>query len=457
MADKSAKPKLLVVEDDKGLQKQLKWGYEDYQVLIAEDRESAIAAVRLHEPKVVTLDLGLPPDPDGTTEGFAILQDILKLAPGTKVIVASGHGERTSALRAVASGAYDFYQKPVDIDQLGLIVNRAFQLRDIELENERLSTMKASSSLAGLITGCSAMQRVCSMIERVAPTNASVMLLGASGTGKELLAKGLHENSQRKSSAFVAINCAAIPENLLESELFGHEKGAFTGAVKQTIGKIEQAQNGTLFLDEVGDIPFALQVKLLRFLQERVIERIGGRKEIPVDVRIVCATHQNLDELIKAGQFREDLYYRLAEITVNIPALAEREGDVVLLAHAFVNRFAKEQSRSVTGFTPDGLEALVAHNWPGNVRELENRIKRAVIMVEGKRISALDLDLLDKEIDADELNLKQVREKADRAAISRALSISNNNISQAAKQLGVSRPTLYDLLKMYNIKPIEAA
>ncbi|MEM9878916.1 MAG: PEP-CTERM-box response regulator transcription factor [Pseudomonadota bacterium] len=457
MADKSAKPKLLVVEDDKGLQKQLKWGYEDYQVLIAEDRESAIAAVRLHEPKVVTLDLGLPPDPDGTTEGFAILQDILKLAPGTKVIVASGHGERTSALRAVASGAYDFYQKPVDIDQLGLIVNRAFQLRDIELENERLSTIKASSSLAGLITGCSAMQRVCSMIERVAPTNASVMLLGASGTGKELLAKGLHENSQRKSSAFVAINCAAIPENLLESELFGHEKGAFTGAVKQTIGKIEQAQNGTLFLDEVGDIPFALQVKLLRFLQERVIERIGGRKEIPVDVRIVCATHQNLDELIKAGQFREDLYYRLAEITVNIPALAEREGDVVLLAHAFVNRFAKEQSRSVTGFTPDGLEALVAHNWPGNVRELENRIKRAVIMVEGKRISALDLDLLDKEIDTDELNLKQVREKADRAAISRALSISNNNISQAAKQLGVSRPTLYDLLKMYNIKPIEAA
>jgi len=457
MADNPKKPKLLIVEDDKGLQKQLKWAYEDYEVIIAEDRQSAIAALRLHEPMVVTLDLGLPPDPDGTTEGFAILQEILSLAPHTKVIVASGHGERSSALRAVASGAYDFYQKPIDIDALGLIVQRAFHLRTIEIENERLSAKRGESSLGGLITACSAMQRVCSMIERVAPTDASVMLLGASGTGKELLAKGLHENSQRKAKPFVAINCAAIPENLLESELFGHEKGAFTGAVKQTIGKIEQAQNGTLFLDEVGDIPFALQVKLLRFLQERVIERIGGRKEIPVDVRIVCATHQNLDDLIANGQFREDLYYRLAEITVNIPTLAEREGDVVLLAHAFLNRFSGEQKRNITGFMPDALEALVAHSWPGNVRELENRIKRAVIMAEGKRIAALDLDLFDKQFEAEELNLKQAREKADRAAIARALSISDNNISQAAKQLGVSRPTLYDLLKLYNIKPNEAA
>lgn len=457
MADKSKLPKLLVVEDDKGLQKQLKWGYEDYDVVIAEDHNSAIAAMRLHEPQVVTLDLGLPPDPDGTTQGFAILKEILTLAPKTKVIVASGHGERSSALRAVASGAYDFYQKPVDIDELGLVVRRAFQLREIEIENERLSASKAETSLGGLITGCESMQRVCTMIERVAPTDASVMLLGASGTGKELLAKGLHEHSQRTGTAFVAINCAAIPENLLESELFGHEKGAFTGAVKQTIGKIEQAQKGTLFLDEVGDIPFALQVKLLRFLQERVIERIGGRKEIPVDVRIVCATHQNLDDLIANGQFREDLYYRLAEITINIPSLAQREGDVVLLAHAFVNRFAAEQKRNVTGFTPDALEAMVAHGWPGNVRELENRIKRAVIMSEGKRISALDLDLLDKQVATEQLNLKQVREKADRAAIARALSVSNNNISQAAKQLGISRPTLYDLLKLYDIKPNEAA
>lgn len=457
MADKSKLPKLLVVEDDKGLQKQLKWGYEDYDVVVAEDRASAIAAVRLHEPKVVTLDLGLPPDPDGTTEGFAILQEVLRLAPKTKIIVASGHGERSSALRAVASGAYDFYQKPVDIDELGLIVRRAFQLRDIEIENERLSSAKGESTLGGLITACEKMQRVCTMIERVAPTDASVMLLGASGTGKELLAKGLHENSQRSGKPFVAINCAAIPENLLESELFGHEKGAFTGAVKQTIGKIEQAQKGTLFLDEVGDIPFPLQVKLLRFLQERVIERIGGRKEIPVDVRIVCATHQNLDQLIADGSFREDLYYRLAEITINIPTLSDRDGDVVLLAHAFVQRFADEQKRNVTGFSPDALEALVAHTWPGNVRELENRVKRAVIMAEGKRISALDLDLIDKQVAGEELNLKQVREKADRAAINRALSVSNNNISQAAKQLGISRPTLYDLLKLYDIKPNEAA
>lgn len=447
------KPKLLVVEDDEGLQRQLKWGYEDYDVLIASDHAQAIAHLRAEEPKVVTLDLGLPPDPDGTTEGFRVLEDILRLAPHTKVIVASGHGERESALRAIAMGAYDFYKKPVDIDELGLIVHRAFNLAQLEEENRKLALKSDGGPFDGLITGAENMMKVCQMVERVAPTDVSVMLLGASGTGKEVLAKGLHKSSTRKTGPFVAINCAAIPENLLESELFGYEKGAFTGAVKQTVGKIELAQKGTLFLDEVGDIPLPLQVKLLRFLQERVIERIGGRKEIPVDVRIICATHQDLQQLIAEGRFREDLFYRLAEIVIDIPSLAERPGDPALLANVFLNRFAKAHGRPVRGFSSDALNAIVNHDWPGNVRELENRVKRAVIMTEGPRVGAADLDLdVGEEADNEPLNLKQVREEADRRAIRRALDVSDGNISQAAKLLGVSRPTFYDLMKQYAMK-----
>ncbi|MFZ5609456.1 MAG: PEP-CTERM-box response regulator transcription factor [Pseudomonadota bacterium] len=446
------KPKLLVVEDDEGLQRQLKWSYEDYAVLTAKNYDEAIAHLRAEEPKVVTLDLGLPPDPDGTSEGFKALSEILRLAPHTKVIVASGHGERASALKAIALGAYDFYKKPVDFDELGLIVDRAFRLRALEDENRALVLQRQRMPLEGLITGAESMLRVCQVIERVAPTDVSVMLLGASGTGKELLARGLHRGSLRCEGPFIAINCAAIPENLLESELFGYEKGAFTGAVKQTVGKIELAQGGTLFLDEVGDLPLPLQVKLLRFLQERVIERIGGRREIPVDIRIVCATHQELQQLIAEGRFREDLYYRLAEIVVEIPALAAREGDPVLLAHAFLNRFVKEHGRTLRGFTQDGLAAIAAHPWPGNVRELENRMKRAVIMCEGGRISAADLDLAPREAAAQALNLKQVREEADRRAVRRALDLSQGNISQAAKLLGVSRPTFYDLIKHHGIR-----
>lgn len=446
-------PKLLVVEDDEGLQSQLKWSYEDYDVIIAKDHAQAIAQLRSEEPKVVTLDLGLPPDPDGTSEGFRVLEDILRLSPHTKVIVASGHGERESALKAIALGAYDFYKKPVDFDELGLIVSRAFQLYDIEAENRQLALQKDNAPLSGLLTAAENMLRVCQMVERVGPTDVSVMLLGASGTGKELLAKGLHEASRRKSGPFVAINCAAIPENLLESELFGYEKGAFTGAVKQTPGKIELAQKGTLFLDEVGDIPLPLQVKLLRFLQERVIERIGGRKVIPVDVRIVCATHQNLQNLISQGHFREDLYYRLAEIVIDIPSLAERPGDPVLLANVFLHRFAQAHGRPVKGFASDALNAIVNHPWPGNVRELENRVKRAVIMAESPRVTAFDLDLeAVGEDEAEPLNLKQVREVADRRALRRALDMSDGNVSQAAKLLGVSRPTFYDLVKQYAMK-----
>lgn len=449
----AAKPRLLIVEDDEGLQKQLRWAYEDYEVISATSRAAAIDALRHYEPAVVTLDLGLPPDPDGTTEGFATLDEILALKPDTKVIVASGHGAREGALRAVAAGAYDYYHKPVDIDELGLIVARAFQLHELEQENARLQAQGDGAALdGGLITNDPAMLKVARTIERVATSDVSIMLLGASGTGKEVLARGLHRASKRRDGNFVAINCAAIPENLLEAELFGYEKGAFTGAIKTTEGKIEQAQCGTLFLDEVGDIPLPLQVKLLRFLQERVIERIGSRKPIPVDTRIVCATHQDLDAMIAAARFREDLYYRLAEIVVRIPSLAERPGDALLIARMLVKKLARDMGSPVRGFAPDALAAIDGWRWPGNVRELENKLKRAVIMADGKLITAEDLDLLPERDDGGFLNLKAVREVADRTAITRALARSEGNISSAAKMLGISRPTLYDLLKHYRIE-----
>ncbi len=446
---------LLVVEDDEGLQRQLKWAYEDYQVVIAGTREQAITALREHEPAVVTLDLGLPPDPDGTSEGFATLEEIRRLMPATKVIVATGHGARESALRAVAMGAYDFYKKPVDSDDLGMIVARAFHLHDIEAENRRLEASRDSRVLGAIVTASPEMHKVTRTIERVASAAVSVMLLGASGTGKELLAKAVHEKSGR-TGAFVPINCAAIPENLLEAELFGYERGAFTGAVKSNVGKIELAEGGTLFLDEVGDIPLPLQVKLLRFLQERVIERIGGRSTISVDTRIVCATHQHLEAMIAEGRFREDLYYRLAEIVVTIPSLAERPGDAVLLARHFLHRFARELNPDVAGFAPDALDAIDSYPWPGNVRELENRVKRAIIMAEGKQLAASDLDLPAKDgngsADKRPINLRAAREVADRRAIHQAMTRTENNISGAAKLLGISRPTLYDLMKQYHLQ-----
>ncbi|HEX5237979.1 MAG TPA: PEP-CTERM-box response regulator transcription factor [Sphingomicrobium sp.] len=444
---------LLVVEDDEGLQRQLKWAYDGYQVVCAGDRASAIEALRAHEPAVVTLDLGLPPDPDGTDEGFAVLEQILRLKPDTKVIVATGHGARESATRAVGMGAYDFYKKPVDIDELGLIVARAFHLHAIEQENRLLEAGSAGTVLGSIITASAEMLKVAKTIERVASADVSVMLLGASGTGKELLARAVHEKRGRNGE-FVAINCAAIPENLLEAELFGYERGAFTGAVKSNVGKIELAQGGTLFLDEVGDIPLPLQVKLLRFLQERVIERIGGRQPIAVDTRIVCATHQDLEAMIADGRFREDLYYRLAEIVVKIPSLAERPGDAVLLARHFVNRFSRELNPAVQALSSDAIDLIDVYAWPGNVRELENRIKRAVIMAEAKSITAADLDLRPAAASNEEslpINLRAAREVADRKAIRQAMSRSDNNISGAAKLLGISRPTLYDLLKQYRL------
>jgi two-component system NtrC family response regulator len=445
------RPKLLIIEDDAGLQRQLRWAYDGYDVVIAGDRASAIGALRANKPAVVTLDLGLPPDPDGVSEGFATLAEILALKPDTKVIVASGHGARESALRAIAEGAWDFYHKPIDIDALGLIVARAFHVHALEAENRRLAEREGGTALGGLISAAPEMAKVTRTIERVANADVSVMLLGASGTGKELLARGLHDSSPRARGSFVAINCAAIPETLLESELFGHEKGAFTGAVKTTEGKIEQAHGGTLFLDEIGDVPLPLQVKLLRFLQERVIERIGGRKPIAVDTRIVCATHQDVDAMVADGRFREDLYYRLAEIVVRIPSLAERSGDAVLLAQHFLKKYAKTMHSAVTGLSPDARAAIDTWGWPGNVRELENRMKRAVIMAEGKLVTAADLDLAPATGGELPLNLRAARESADRSAIRHALARADGNISNTAKLLGVSRPTLYDLLKSYDL------
>ena len=444
------KPVLLVVEDDAGLQRQLRWAYEDYEVVIAGDRESAIAAVRARRPAVVTLDLGLPPDADGATEGFATLEEILLIAPHTKVIVASGHGARDSARRAIALGAFDFYQKPIDIDELGFLVGRAFHVAQLETENRRLANARQESPLANLVTGAPEMLKVSAMVEKVAPTDVSVLLLGASGTGKEVLARGLHAASRRADGPFIAINCGAIPENLLEAELFGYERGAFTGAVKTTEGKIELAQGGTLFLDEVGDIPLPLQVKLLRFIQERIIERIGGRKPIEVDTRIVCATHRNLKRMIADGTFREDLFYRIAEITITIPLLREREGDATLLANHFLQKFSAGRAGPPLRYGPDALAAITLHSWPGNVRELENRVKRAVIMADGQQITAADMDLADQP-EAAIQSLRDARMISDRRAITAALTATSGSISRAAKLLGISRPTLYDLIRELEI------
>lgn len=444
--------KLLIVEDDPGLQSQLRWSFENFDVVVAGDRASAIAELRRHEPAVVTLDLGLPPDTANATEGLATLEEMLKLAPHTKVIVVTGNEDRENAVRSVALGAYDFYQKPIDAEILALIVDRAYRLYELEEENRKLVRAREHSALDGIIATSPQMIKVCRTVEKVAPTDATIMILGESGTGKELVARAVYSLSDRAEGAFVAINCAAIPEALLESELFGYEKGAFTGAAKQTKGKIEYAHGGTLFLDEVGDLPMALQAKLLRFLQERVIERVGGRQEIAVDVRVICATHRDLTTLIAEGNFREDLYYRISEITVNVPPLRERQGDTAVLAMAFQSRFAKANSKSVLGFSDDALAALEAHAWPGNVRELENRVKRAVIMADGARVTAEDLELTVSDEDSVPFNLREVREEAERQALVRALSMVEGNLSRAAEILGVTRPTLYGLLDKHNMR-----
>ena len=442
---------LLIVEDDKGLLRQLRWAFADRKVYPVGTRREALELVKKEHVPVAIVDLGLPPDPDGASEGLAILAEIREIAPATKVVIATGNETREHALRAVGLGAYDFYQKPIDIDTLRLVVSRAEQLFELEEENRRLSAAQLGSSIEGIVAGSPEMLEVLRTLEKIAPTDVSVLLLGESGTGKELVARAIHRLGQRSSGPFVPINCAAIPETLLESELFGHEKGAFTGAFKQTIGRIESADRGTLFLDEIGDVALGMQVKLLRFLQNKVIERVGGRASIGVDVRIVCATNQNLDTLMAEGRFREDFYYRLNEFTVRIPPLRERSDDSVLLASFFLRRFADEYARPIRGFAPTALAAIKAHPWPGNVRELENRVKRAVVMAEGSQLSARDLEFTPAEDLGPPLDIRSARARAEREVIGLALAQTGSNLSQAAKLLGVSRPTLYDLMREHRL------
>ncbi|WDD99458.1 PEP-CTERM-box response regulator transcription factor [Thalassomonas actiniarum] len=443
--------KLLIIDDDSGVQKQLKWSFSDYDVILASDRESAIAAVRRYEPKVITLDLGLPPDEANASEGLAALQEILAIAPHTKVIVITGNDDRTNALKAIAAGAYDFYQKPVEPEVINVIVSRAFSVAAIEEENRKMRAVAGSDM--GVIGNSASIDRMRMMIKRIAPTSITALLLGESGTGKEVTANAVHLASDRKKKPFIAINCASIPETLLESELFGFEKGAFTGAHKTTKGKIECAEGGTLFLDEIGDMPYNLQAKLLRFLQEKCIERLGGRQEIPVDVRVICATNQNLEQMVQEKSFREDLFYRVSEITLNIPPLRDREEDVLILAQYFLQQYAAEYKRNVKGFSEDGLSALKNHKWPGNIRELQNKVKSSVIMSTGTQVTAMDLGFFDHEDQGYELslNLRAVREQAETLAIQKAYALSTGNMSKTAELLGITRPTLYSLVEKYQL------
>jgi two-component system, NtrC family, response regulator len=446
------KPRLLIVEDDLGLQKQLKWCFDEHEVLFSATRSEALAQLRRFEPPVVLQDLGLPPDPEGVSEGMATLKETLNVAPQTKVIVVTGNHDRDSALRAVSLGAYDFYQKPVDTDVLRLIVQRAFHISALEDEIRTLREAQLDTPFQGLIATDDAMRKVCRMIEKVAPTDVSVLVLGESGTGKELVARAVHTTSNRKAGRFVAINCAAIPEQLLESELFGYEKGAFTGAAKQTVGKIETADGGTLFLDEIGDMPLSLQAKLLRFLQDRKIERVGGRQEISVDVRIVCATNRDLQALIREQRFRQDLYFRIGEVTIEIPPLRDRRGASTVLAHAMIRKFGGPPGRGRRGFTESALAALDAYSWPGNVRELENKVKSALIMSEGPLLTAADLGLDERTQGESLFNLREVRARAERQVIAQVLAIVDGNISRAAELLGMTRPTLYDLMERHGLR-----
>ncbi|WP_136632341.1 PEP-CTERM-box response regulator transcription factor [Marinobacter salsuginis] len=445
--------RLLIVEDDPGLQSQMRWCFsEDLEVAVAADRESALAALRRNEPDVVTLDLGLPPDPGGASEGFLLLEEILRLSPMTKIIVVTGREDKENAVKAIGMGASDFYQKPLDADILTFVVNRAFRLAELERENRELARHRNGTCIKGIVAASPQMLAVCRTLEKVAPTDVTTLITGETGTGKELLARALHDLSHRSDKPFAAINCAAIPENLLESELFGFEKGSFTGATQSKKGKIESANGGTLFLDEIGDMPMPLQAKLLRFLQERVVDRVGSVKPIPVDVRVVCATHRNVRHLIDQETFREDLYYRISEITLDVPALREREGDAIVVAQSLLQSLGKQMDRPNLVFDEDAIRAIKAHPWPGNVREMINKVKRATIMAEGKKVTANDLEL-DSGIEGPEsqINLRQVRENAERAAIMQALQFCNYNIARASRLLGVTRPTLYNLTDKYKI------
>ena len=446
------KQRLLIVDDDEDLRTQMKWALaKDYEVTLAEDRETALAALAAKRPAVVTLDLGLPPQPAGVEEGFAILDEIINGFGQTKVIIITGRGEKEHALRAVEQGAYDFFYKPIQLDELKVVLRRAYHLAQLEREQRALKSRLSGYTFEGMLGTSPKMQDVFSVIRKVATTDAPVLVAGESGTGKELVAGAIHRLSIRQANPFIVINCGAIPENLLESELFGHEKGAFTGAHIQRKGRFEMADGGTLFLDEIGELPMTLQVKLLRFLQERVVERVGGREQIEVDTRIIAATNRDLKEAMQAGTFREDLYYRLGVIFISIPPLRERSGDVLLMAKAFMERYAEENKKKIKGFTLDAIDAIEKYNWPGNVRELENRIKRAVIMCDGQKLTPEDLEMAAPLAPYEAMSLKEARESLERELIIKAMIRNTDNLTKAATELGISRPTLYDLMSKFGL------
>ncbi len=451
--EKVIKPKLLIVEDDSSIATQMKWALaQDYEIFLAEDRPGALEVFRTEQPPVVTLDLGLPPHPADVEEGFKALAEMLSQDGHVKIIVITGQGEKDNALKAIGEGAYDFFSKPIQIDELKVVLHRAFYVSKLEREHDDLRKQLSVEPLGGMLGTSPQMEEVFASIRKVATTEVPVLISGESGTGKELVANAIHQMSTRKTSPFVVINCSAIPETLLESELFGHEKGAFTGAHIQRKGRFEAAQGGTLFLDEIGELSLSLQVKLLRFLQEQRIERVGGREEILLNVRVMAATNRDLKERMSEGRFREDLYYRLGVVTVALPPLREREGDILLLATSLLHRYSAENKRKITGFTPQAIRALETHHWPGNVRELENRIKRAVIMAEGSKITPQDLELLPQYAKYEGHGLKEAREGLERDLIEKAISRNKGNLTKSAEELGVSRPTLYELMEKLGIK-----
>jgi two-component system NtrC family response regulator len=446
------KPKLLIIEDDEELRTQMKWALsQDYNIIMAGDRESAVSIFRRETPLAVTLDLGLPPQPTGVEEGFNTLADILNKDSTTKVIIITGRGEKEHALQAIAQGAYDFFYKPIQVDELKVLLRRAFHVAQLEREQRTLQQRLSRDTFEDMLGTCGKMQDVFSIIRKISTTDAPVLILGESGTGKELVARAIHRLSTRQDKPFIVINCSAIPENLLESELFGHEKGAFTGAHIQRKGRIEMTEGGTLFLDEIGELPPSLQVKILRFLQEKIVERVGGREQIEVDTRVIAATNRDLKEAMKDGRFREDLYFRLGVILISMPLLKEREGDVILLAKAFLERYADENKKKVKGFTSQAINAIEQYSWPGNVRELENRIKRAVIMADGRKISSADLELEAVQPEYERMGLKEARDSLEKELILKALARNQGNVTKAAIDLEISRPTLYDLMEKFGI------
>jgi len=446
------KQKLLIVDDDEDLRTQMKWALaQDYTILLAEDRPSAAAVMKKEKPAVVTLDLGLPPQPAGVEEGFAVLDEILNNYGQTKVIMVTGRGEKENALRAVEKGAYDFFYKPIQLDELKIVLRRAFHLSQLEAEQRALQQRLSGDTFEGMVGNCGKMREIYTIVRKVATTDVPVLIMGESGTGKELIARALHRLSVRQAEPIIVINCGAIPENLLESELFGHEKGAFTGAHVQRKGRFEMADGGTLFLDEIGELPMSLQVKLLRFLQEQVLERVGGREQITVDTRVLAATNRDLKDAMKEGKFREDLYFRLGVILMNMPPLREREGDVILLAKAFLGRYADENRKKIKGFSDQAMDAIEQYDWPGNVRELENRTKRAVIMAEGAKITAADMELGVPNAPSEILGLKEAREALEKDLLAKALARNSGNLTKAAQELGISRPTLYDLMEKFEM------